>query len=67
MNLGHALRKARRWDEAAEAFSRALGARRAVPSTHVALAFTYQLQGRTGEAVEQYHVVSRPCLTGSVA
>ncbi|RMZ56557.1 hypothetical protein APUTEX25_001404 [Auxenochlorella protothecoides] len=56
VNLGHALRKARRWDEAAEAFERALGARRGVPGTHTALAFTYQLQGRTGEAVEQYHI-----------
>ncbi|KFM26463.1 Anaphase-promoting complex subunit 6 [Auxenochlorella protothecoides] len=56
--LGVLAFRSRQYDTAAQWFRIALAC---VPShqsagTHTALAFTYQLQGRTGEAVEQYHI-----------
>ena len=51
MNLGHTLRKQRRYDEAVQMLQRALGLCPGQPGTYSALGYTYHLQ-----------VHSHPCL-----
>jgi anaphase-promoting complex subunit 6 len=55
VNLGHALRKLRRWGDAEGCLRRALALAPWAPGTHAALGYTLHLQGRTAEAVEWYH------------
>lgn len=55
VNLGHALRKLRQWDDALEAFRRALALAPGQPGTYAAMGYTLHLAGRWDEAVEQYH------------
>jgi anaphase-promoting complex subunit 6 len=54
-NLGHALRKLRRWPEALDCYRRALGLRPGRPGTHAAMGLTHHLLGSLDEAVEAYH------------
>ncbi|QDZ24464.1 anaphase-promoting complex subunit [Chloropicon primus] len=53
-NLGHALRKAGRYEEALEHFKRASGLK-GQASTYSSMAFTHQLMGHTDKAIELYH------------
>lgn len=55
VNLGHALRKLRRFDDALDMFTRALGAAPEQPGTLAALAFTHHLMGNLSLAIENYH------------
>lgn len=54
-NLGHALRKLHRYDEAIAQYSRALALSPRNPSTYTALGFTYHLMGELDVAIEYYH------------
>lgn len=54
-NLGHALRKQRRYAEAAACYERSLALAPRCAATHAALGFTRHLQGRYMDAVEHYH------------
>jgi len=55
LGLGHALRKQRRWAEAAEAYERSLALLPRSAATLAALAFTHQLAGDRARAIELYH------------
>ena len=55
VNLGHALRKLRRFDDAIDMFTRALGAAPEQPGTLAALAYTHHLVGNLNLAIENYH------------
>jgi anaphase-promoting complex subunit 6 len=55
VNLGHALRKLRRFPDAIAAYHRALGLRPNSPSTYAALGYALHLAGDTPAAVEHYH------------
>lgn len=55
VNLGHALRKLRRWEEAIEAFTRALGLAPHHHGTQAALGYTLHLAGDRESAIEYYH------------
>lgn len=55
VNLGHALRKLRRWEEAAAAFDTALGLAPHQPGTNAALGYCLHLAGNLGAAIECYH------------
>jgi anaphase-promoting complex subunit 6 len=55
VNLGHALRKLCRWDEAIEAFTKALGTNSLAPGTYAALGYTHHLKGNVAIAIEHYH------------
>ena len=54
-NLGHAYRKLRLYEQAAEAYEAALAIRPRSASTFAALGFTRHLQGRIDAAIELYH------------
>lgn len=54
-NLGHALRKLDRCDEAIEAYDAALGLVPCDAATLTALAFTHHLAGDLTKAIETYH------------
>ncbi len=54
-NLGHALRRLRRFDDAAAALRAALGLAPGRAGTHAALGFTLHLAGDVDGAVESYH------------
>jgi anaphase-promoting complex subunit 6 len=53
--LAHALRKLQRYDEAEQLYRRAISLNPSHASSHSALGFTLQLQGRSQEAAECYH------------
>ncbi|EIE23608.1 TPR-like protein [Coccomyxa subellipsoidea C-169] len=55
VNLGHTLRKQRRYSEAIQMLERALGLCPGQPGTYSALGYTYHLQGRMQEAIDNYH------------
>lgn len=55
VNLGHALRKLRRWDEALHVFQQALGVAPFQSGTLAAIGFTHHMIGNVGVAIEYYH------------
>ena len=55
VNLGHALRKFRRWNEALFWFDKALGIAPGRAGTHAAMGYTYHLCDRLDPAIECYH------------
>lgn len=55
VNLGHSLRKLRRWDEALQVFQQALGVSPFQSGTLAAIGFTYHMIGNVGLAIEYYH------------
>ena len=55
VNLGHALRKLKRYEEALEAYRRGVGANPEAAGTYTAMAYTYHLMGDVRQAVELYH------------
>jgi tetratricopeptide (TPR) repeat protein len=57
INLGHALRKLRRWGEALVCYRRALGLVPGQPGTYTALGYTCHLMGDLDRAIENYHKV----------
>ena len=59
INLGHALRKLRRWAEALECYHRALGFVPGQPGTYTAVGYTYHLMGDLDKAIDNYHKVRR--------
>lgn len=55
VNLGHTLRKLRRWNEALFLFEKALGIAPGRASTLAVMGYTYHLSGRLSPAIEYYH------------
>lgn len=55
VNLGHALRKLKRYSEAISVLTKALGVNTIAPGTYAALGYTYHLSDNFGEAIENYH------------
>lgn len=57
INLGHALRKLRRWSEALGCYHRALGLVPGQPGTYSVLGYAYHLMGDLDKAIDNYHKV----------
>ena len=55
VNLGHALRKQQRFQEALGCYGDALGIAPSSPGTYVAIGYTNHLAGNLEEAIENYH------------
>eukprot|EP00897_Mesotaenium_endlicherianum_P010380 jgi/Mesen1/9370/ME000610S08680 len=55
VNLAHAHRKQRHFEEAVEAYEQALGLKPREASTYAALGFTHHLQGNLDLAIDLYH------------
>ncbi len=55
INLAHAMRKLRQYQQALERYQQALGLNRTNPGSYAGLAYTYQLMGDSAAAVEHYH------------
>ncbi|CAL8472035.1 g11577 [Coccomyxa elongata] len=55
VNLGHTLRKQKRYNEAIKMLEKALSLSLGQAGTYSALGYTYHLQGRMQDAIENYH------------